>query len=175
MFPNTIPTNGTTAEALVVNASLNAGITAATGGLSITDILAAAVGNLLLDAAPGAGTGQAKAAKFTLNAGAGPLVASVGDLTGAAIVTAQYSTVGASTLTTRTAVQMIADNVLSTGSSYLLKIINTNAGQLTFTAGVGVTVTGTATVAANTIREFVVTVPTATTMTFQSVAVGTIS
>ena len=56
---------------------------------------------------------------------------------------------------------------------YKLRIINTNAGTLTLTAGTGNTLTGTATLATQTWRDFVVTVTSPTTITYQSVGTGT--
>ncbi len=61
------------------------------------------------------------------------------------------------------------------GDKYLLRIINTSGGTTTVVAGSGVTLTGTATLATNTTRDFVVTFTSATALTMQSVGVGTIS
>lgn len=115
----------------------------------------------------------AQATKFTLDATAGPLVAPVGDLTGANNVFAQYSGIAGSTLTTRTAAQMIADAGLKVGQSYTLRVINSNGATLTLTAGANVTITGHAAILTNTWVDYVVTVNTATTMVFQSVGAGT--
>lgn len=112
-------------------------------------------------------------AKFTLNAGAGPLVASAGDLTGAAFVAAQYSGVNGSTLTVRTAAQMIADAGLKVGQSYVLRIVNSAAGTATLTTAAGVTLTGKVAIATNTYVDYVVTVTAAGAMTFQSIGTGT--
>lgn len=112
-------------------------------------------------------------AKFTLNAGAGPLTAAVGDLTGASDVIAQYSGVNASTLTVRTAAQMIADGGYKVGQSYNLRIINTAAGTATLTTATGVTLTGKVAIATNTFVDYVVTITGAATMTFQSAGSGT--
>jgi hypothetical protein len=98
-----------------------------------------------------------------------------GELTGAAVVVAEYTAIGAAALTVRTAALMIADAGLVAGSSYFLAIVNLGtAGTVTLTTATGVTLTGTMTIANNTWRGFIVTVPTATTMTFQSVMIGTI-
>lgn len=107
--------------------------------------------------------------KFTLIATAGPYVALAGELTGAQYVVNQYSGIAGSTLTTRTAVLMIADAGLKVGQSYNVRILNSNGATCTLTAGVGVTVTGHAAILTNTAVDYVVTVPTATTMVFQSV------
>jgi hypothetical protein len=174
-FPSITLASGTVADTTLVNAALNAGITNPAGGLSLQDFTAGVVGNLLIDAAPNQGTGQAKNAKFTLNTTSGATTALAGELTGAAVVVAEYTAIGAAALTVRTAALMIADAGLVAGSSYFLAIVNLGtAGTVTLTTATGVTLTGTMTIANNTWRGFIVTVPTATTMTFQSVMIGTI-
>ena len=61
------------------------------------------------------------------------------------------------TQTTRTALQLYADDPTShPGNSYLLRIINTGAGTITLAGGTGVTVSGTATVATNIFRDYIV-------------------
>jgi hypothetical protein len=115
-------------------------------------------------------------AKYTLNAASGATTAAAGDLTGAAFVCATYSGVGANNLTTRTAAQMFADaGNVQPGDSYMLLITNTSGGTTTLVAGSGVTLTGTMTLATNTTRLFNVKFNSATTLTIQSVGVGTIS
>lgn len=100
-----------------------------------------------------------------------------GQLTGA-IVT-NYSNTGATpgSIATRTATQMFGDTPNAiVGQSYLLIITNAQGtGTLTVTAGTGVTLTGTATIAVNTWRAFIVTFNTATTLTIQNIATGTFS
>lgn len=89
------------------------------------------------------------------------------------------STPGAQT--TRTAAQLYADITAqfgfapAAGFQYSLTIANSGAGTFTLTAGSGVTLTGTMTVAQNTTRSFVVTVTSATSLTITSVSVGTYS
>lgn len=110
-------------------------------------------------------------AKFVSNASAGASTMAQGDITGAGVCGAQYTGIGAAALTTRTAAQIIADAALSgfgVGDSWLVIITNTNAGTLTVTAGAGVTVNGTATVAQNTGRIFVCTITGAAAVTLQS-------
>lgn len=117
-------------------------------------------------------------AKFTLNTTAGATTAALGDMTGAGVVSVTYSAVGAANLTTRTAVQIVGDAAnlgLGVGDSWLVEITNTSGGTTTLVAGAGVTITGTATMATNTVRFFIVTITSVTAVTFQSVAVGTIS
>lgn len=119
---------------------------------------------------------QLPAAKYVKNTTVGATTAAAGDLTGAAYVSAEYSAVGAATLTTRTATQMFNDTGnVQPGDSYTLEITNTSAGTTTLAGGTGVTTTGTMTLATNTTRRFNVKFNTATTVTIQSVGVGTIS
>lgn len=85
-----------------------------------------------------------------------------------------YATSGATALTTRTAAQMIADQPNTpVGSSYLLRVYNTNGSTLTLTGGTGVTITGTATIATAVWRDYMVTFNSATTLTLQNLGSGT--
>jgi hypothetical protein len=121
------------------------------------------------------GTVIANGSKYVTSAAAGPATAAAGDLTGGSCVICNYSAIGAANLTTRTAAQMIADANLSVGQTYELEIMNSNgAGPMTLLGGTGVTVSGTATIAANGTRWFSVKVNSATTMTIQNVGSGTI-
>lgn len=116
------------------------------------------------------------AAKYTKNTTSGATTAAAGDLTGAAFVCAEYSAVGAANLTTRTATQMFNDmGNVQPGDGYMLQITNTSGGTTTLVAGAGVTLTATMTMATNTTRMFNVKFNSATTLTIQSVGVGTIS
>lgn len=81
------------------------------------------------------------------------------------------------TLTTDTGPNIIAampnPNV---GSSYQLRIINRSSGNFAWTLtanATGVTVNGTATIAQNTFRDFIMTITSTTAVVFQSVGVGT--
>lgn len=115
-------------------------------------------------------------AKYTKNTTSGVTTAAAGDLTGASFVCAEYSAVGAAALTTRTATQMFADMpYVQVGDSYMLLITNTSGGTTTLTAGTGVTLTGTMTMATNTTRLYNVKFVSGTAVTIQSVGVGTIS
>jgi hypothetical protein len=88
---------------------------------------------------------------------------------------------GANALTTRTAAQMFADLQAFfglddlTGMSFDLQITQTGNNTITLTAGTGVTLTGTMTIATNTFRQFVVTVNGPAAITIQSVGTGTVS
>lgn len=113
------------------------------------------------------------AAQYSTSAVAGPTTALAGAMTGAATVVAEYTNIGANNLTTRTATQMFADmGNVKPGDSYLLMIRNVNAGQITVVAGAGVTLTGTATIAANTCRLYVVTFTSAIALVMQNVGGG---
>jgi hypothetical protein len=70
---------------------------------------------------------------------------------------------------------LAALNSPAAGYSYVLRVINHGLGQtVTLTAGDGsTTINGTATIATNTWRDFVVAVATASTLTLQSVGIGT--
>lgn len=117
-----------------------------------------------------------QAAKFTTAALAPASTAAAGDLTGAASVVMNNSANNPGNYTTRTAVQMIADGLLSVGDCYELRIVNgQGVGVLTLVAGAGVTLTGTMTMAINSFRDFIVTVTAAGTITIQSVGTGTFS
>lgn len=80
-------------------------------------------------------------------------------------------------LTTPTAAAIIAalGNYGVVGGTYVLRFINSSSGAFawTITGGTGVTVTGTATVAQNTFREYQVTIASATTVTLQNIGAGT--
>jgi hypothetical protein len=114
-------------------------------------------------------------AKFTKNVTAGATTAAAGDLTGADIVQAEYSAVGANNLTTRTAAQMFADipNCQAV-FSYVLEIANTSGGTTTLVGGTGVTLVGTMTMAANTTRRFNVTFTSPTACMIQNMGAGTV-
>lgn len=119
-------------------------------------------------------------AKFKSVNLAGPQTFAAGDITGAGLCAFMSTNAAPGTFTTRTAAQMLADvNVQLPGvdglSSWVVRITNTGAGAFTLAGGSGVTVSGTATVAQNTWRDFVATVSPSGTITIQSVATGTYS
>lgn len=78
------------------------------------------------------------------------------------------------TITTRTAAQMFADTPNAfVGQTWMLRIYHGGTGTLTVGVPGSVTLTGTATIATTTWRDFVCTFNTATTMTMQNVGSGT--
>lgn len=117
----------------------------------------------------------APAAKFST--GTTTTTFAAGQLTGAnfTVYTNTQGTPGS--IATRTATEMFGDDASAVvGRVYMLRIVNgQGTGTLTVTAGSGVTLTGTATVAANTWRDFAVTYTSATALTMQNVGVGTFS
>lgn len=170
---------------VVNNGAASANVFPATGdainGLGANNALALGV-NLSVDffcAVAGTWITQlpVRGSQYVKNTTSGVTTSAAGDLTGigVAYVSAEYSAVGAANLTTRTATQMVADGALQVGDSYVLEIVNTSGGTTTLVGGTGVTITGTATMATNSTRRFNVKVNTATTITLQSVGVGTIS
>lgn len=88
---------------------------------------------------------------------------------------------GAANATTDTAANIVAAMASpAVGAAYKLRIINESSGAFTWTVvgGTGVTISGTATIAQNTWREFVVTVTAVgatPTVTFTNVGTGTYS
>lgn len=114
-------------------------------------------------------------AKFTTAAlSVGTLAA--GAITGADMVVLTNTGATPAAQTVRTAAQMLADTPGGyVGLSTMFRIVNTGAGTLTLTAdgGATVTITGTATVAQNVFRDYILTFNTATTATIQSVGSGT--
>jgi len=92
--------------------------------------------------------------------------AAAGYLTGSALCVALNSGATPGTLTTRTAAQMIADANLQVGQTWAIllgNVVTTNA--ITLAGGTGVTITGTTTVAGFTMRLYIATVNTLTTIT----------
>ena len=110
---------------------------------------------------------------------AGPATFSAGDITGGSFVTLISSNAAPGTLTTRTALQMYGDDpTASPGGGYILRVCNSGAGTLTLAGGSNVTVTGTATVATATFRDFAVAyagTPGAPTVTITNIGLGTYS
>jgi hypothetical protein len=93
----------------------------------------------------------------TATAVAGPATLASGAITGGDFVVLISSNAAPGTQTTRAASQMYADDpTAAPGQSYILRICNAGAGTFTLAGGVGVTISGTATVATTTFRDFVV-------------------
>lgn len=115
------------------------------------------------------------AAKFTT--GTTTTTFAAGQLEGAANVVYTNTQGTPGSIATRTGTQMVAGIPnAQIGQSYNLRVVNgQGTGTLTITAGVDVTLTGTMTVAANTFRDFIATVTSATEVTIQNVGVGTFS
>ena len=116
------------------------------------------------------GPGGLPASKVTsISAGNGTL--SAGDMEGAAFTYLASS--GATAMTTRTAAQIIAGIPgAGVGTSYILRVRNTNGGTLTLTGGSGVTISGTATIATTVWRDYRVLVATASTITMTDIGSG---
>ena len=107
---------------------------------------------------------------------AGGVTASVGELTGSPVVVMSNSGANPGTYTTRTALLMIGDAPCQVGMTWLLILANNQAtGVLTLGGGVGVTVTGTATVATNTARAYVGSIDSLSAISFTNVWAWTIT
>jgi hypothetical protein len=89
------------------------------------------------------------------------------------------SLTAAATLTTDTAANIVAaaSPNMPVGVQYKLRIINESSAAFAWTlaGGTGVTITGTATIAQDTWREFIVDITSATTVTLQNIGTGTFS
>jgi hypothetical protein len=115
------------------------------------------------------------AAKFTT--GTTTTTFAAGQLEGADYVVYTNTQGTPGSIATRTAAQMIAGIPNATvGQTYMLRVINgQGTGVLTMTGGTGVTITGTATLAINSWRDFVVTITGTAALTMQNVGTGTFS
>ncbi len=117
------------------------------------------------------------AAQF--NTGTTTTTFAAGQLEGADYVVYTNTQATPGSIATRTATQMIAGipNAYD-GQAYILRVINgQGTGTLTMTAGTDVTLTGTATIAINTWRDYVVTITSVAshTLTIQNAGTGTFS
>lgn len=90
-----------------------------------------------------------------------------------------HTTTGGSTpsltLPLATAVFTLEGASFVTGSTYVLRVINTNSGTATIVTNTGWTLVGTLTVATNTWREFLIVAGAASTLTATAVGTGTTS
>lgn len=131
------------------------------GAVTLTGYLAASIGGL------------PPTQYSSINVTVGTLAAGV--ITGAESVYVLSTNATPGTQTTRTATQMFSDTPnAGVGQQYSIRITNSGAGTLTLAAGTGVTLgSGTYTVPQNTFRDFAVTFNSATTMTIQTIGVGT--
>lgn len=95
-----------------------------------------------------------------------------GQLTGSAVTVYDSTATTPGSIATRTAAEMFADIPGAVaGGTYVLAVRNSSgsANTMTITAGTGVTLTGTMTIAQSTTRVFVVTITSATAITIQSI------
>lgn len=121
--------------------------------------------------------------QYSAVAGGTPLTLLAANMAGTSDVVANLTANlgGAGAVTTDTAANIVAAIPgAAVGFTYKLRIINSSAGAFAWTVGggTGVTVTGTATIAQNTWREFAVTVTAlgaVPTMTLQNLGTGTFS
>ena len=113
----------------------------------------------------------------TLNQTAGTIPAGI--ITGGDFITVLQTNATPGTQTTRTAVQMYAEDPTAfINQRFTIRICNSGAGTLTLAGGTGVTVTGTATVATATFRDFNCIyggTPAAPTLTITNIGTGTYS
>lgn len=114
-------------------------------------------------------------AKFTT--GTTTTTFAAGQLTGGRFVNYTNTQGTPGSIQTRTAAQMFADDPTArVGNSYFLRVTNgQGTGTLTITAGSNVTLTGTMTVAVNTMRDFIVTYTSATALVIQNIGTGVFS
>jgi hypothetical protein len=123
------------------------------------------------------GTGVLNGAKFTsINVTTGTLAA--GDASGALVTHLTSTNAVPGDQAMRTPAQVLADTPgLVVGMSYYLRILNTGAGVFTLAtdSGAGFTMTGTMTIATNNMREFIVTLDSATTGTVQSLGLTAVT
>jgi len=123
------------------------------------------------------------AAVYRADANAAAHVLTAANLTGSStsvVLAMTGALAAAANATTDTAANIVAAMASAgVGASYKLRVINESSGAFPWTVvgGAGVTVTGTATIAQNTWREFVVSVTAVGTpaVTLQNVGTGTYS
>lgn len=103
---------------------------------------------------------------------AGNATLAVGVATGQSLCVIVTTATGANAVTLRTATQMFNDIPgNATGFTYSIVLYNTGNGNATLTAGdAGTTITGSAVIPSGQSRTYVVTFPTATTMTLTNIS-----
>lgn len=162
-YANVFPASGDLIDTLAANASVKLGV----GSSMLFTCAVAGSWKSLSNSIPNA--------KFTT--GTTTTTFAAGQLTGGRFVNYTNTQGTPGSIATRTAAEMFGDDPYSAvGGSYLLRVTNgQGTGTLTITAGSNVTLTGTATVAINTWRDFVVTYTSATALVMQNIATGTFS
>jgi hypothetical protein len=122
-------------------------------------------------------TSQNARANASFSTGTTTTTFAAGQLSGSKFVVYTNTQGTPGSIATRTATEMFGDDATAVaGNSYVLRIVNgQGSGTLTVTAGDGVTLTGTMTIAANTYRDFIVTYTTATALVIQNIGIGTFS
>jgi len=133
------------------------------------------------DASAAADIIEATSAQFATTA-LSNFTASAGQLTGSHLNALQCTANGANAVTTRTASQLIADLqaeygvpiVIDGSFTFVTRITNSGNSTVTLTAGAGVTITGTATIATGAWRDFAVTIGPGAAVTFQNIGGGTL-
>ena len=163
-YANVFPISGDLIDALAANTAVSLPV-----GASIIFTCAVA-GSWKATAVP------YPAAKFTTAADVTTFAAGV--LSGAAHVVHHNTQGTPGSVAFRTAAEMFADDPYArVGGAYLLTIVNAQgSGTLTVTGGAsGITLTGTATIAANTSRDFVVTYTSASALVIQNGTTGVFS
>jgi hypothetical protein len=116
-----------------------------------------------------------KNSQFSTSAAASPVTVAAGILTGARNVYWVNTTAGAVTVNTRTATEMFADIPgCHIGFNWTVRIVSDGDNTVTLGAGTNVTLTGTATHATNTWKDWCCTFTSATALTMQQVGGGTV-
>jgi len=163
-YASVFPASGDLIDALAANTSVSL-----------------AVGGSIIFTCSVAGSWKATAqavlgAKFTT--GTTTTTFTAGQLTGAANVSYASTAATPGSIATRTAAEMFADDPYArVGGGYRLRISNTAAGSATMTitgGAAGITLTGTATIADASYRDFVVTYTSASALVIQNVGGGTL-
>lgn len=168
LYTNGLPsaTSITGNETIPADTNLPGGATPQTEAITLTQLQQSVSASTSFSANTATTSTTLTVAQVTGNSGAGEVVLSMTGTLGAG-----------ATATTPTAAAIIAAlPAVKSGTAYTLRVINNSSGAFAWTVagGTGVTVTGTATVAQNTFRDFAVTVnSSAGTVTLQNIGSGT--